>query len=145
MLAPVTQFCDVLDAQYEVTPVDPGLARLHFQRRLAHPPERVWQAITDPSELREWFMAATAKIEGGVGGSVETVAGPGQIRAVGRILVWDPPRIYEHEWITEARAEIPNGEDSVVRWELRPIGQGTLLTLEHRRLTWGTAVGFGPG
>lgn len=128
----------------EVT-FDGDFARIHFQRQLSHPPERVWEALTDPAELRQWFMAASAGIEGKAGGSVETVAGPAQIRAWGKILVWDPPRVFEHEWITGARAEIPRGENSVVRWELKPVGKGTLLTLEHRRLTRQTGMGFGPG
>jgi uncharacterized protein YndB with AHSA1/START domain len=120
-------------------------ARLHYQRTLRHPPERVWAALTDPAELSQWFMAVTASIEPRAGGQMETLAGPAQIRAHGKVLVWDPPRVFEHEWITGPRSEIPDGEHSIVRWELRPVGQGTLLTLEHRRLTRMTGTGFGPG
>src|SRR3954447_12743839 len=32
-----------------------GRWRLRFERRLAHPPERVWRAITEPDDLRAWF------------------------------------------------------------------------------------------
>jgi uncharacterized protein YndB with AHSA1/START domain len=76
---------------------------------------------------------------------VETVAGPAQIHARGRILKWEPPHVYEYEWIAEPRKEMPNGESSVVRWELTPLDGETLLTLEHRRLTRGTGTGFAPG
>lgn len=31
--------------------------RLHFERRLKHPPDKVWRAITEPGELRHWFPA----------------------------------------------------------------------------------------
>jgi uncharacterized protein YndB with AHSA1/START domain len=128
----------------EVT-FDGATARLFFQRRFPHAPEKVWAAITDPAQLKQWFMASSARADGRVAGTYDTVAGPAQIRAHGRIVVWDPPRVYEHEWITEARAEIPQGEESFVRWELTPVDGDTLLTLEHRRLTRGTAVGFAPG
>ncbi|HEY1764804.1 MAG TPA: SRPBCC family protein [Opitutaceae bacterium] len=128
----------------EVT-LDGEFARLYYQRRLPHAPERVWAAITDPAQLKHWFMASSARIDGRQGGSFETVAGPAQIRAHGRIITWDPPRVYEHEWITEPRDEIPQGESSFVRWELTPVEGETLLTLEHRRLTKMTAVGFAPG
>src|SRR5579871_1162972 len=128
----------------EVT-LDGDFARLFYQRRLPHAPEKVWAAITDPAQLRQWFMASSARIDAREGGSFETVAGPAQIRAHGRILTWDPPRVYEHEWITEPRDEMPQGESSFVRWVLTPLEGETLLTLEHRRLTKMTAVGFAPG
>lgn len=128
----------------EVT-FDGEYARLWFQRRLPHPPEKVWKAITDPAQVKQWFMASSARVDGKVGGVHESVAGPAQIYAQGKILVWDPPRVYEYEWKTAPRQEIPKGEDAVVRWELQSVPGGTLLTLEHRHLTKGTATGFAPG
>ncbi|MFJ8818393.1 SRPBCC domain-containing protein [Amycolatopsis thermoflava] len=32
-----------------------GLAALVFERHLKHPPEKVWQALTEPGELATWF------------------------------------------------------------------------------------------
>jgi hypothetical protein len=57
----------------------------------------------------------------------------------GRILVWDPPRVLEHEWhqaIVEA---------SVVRYELAADGDETILTFTHRGLSARNANGFVPG
>lgn len=34
-----------------------GKPVLRFQRRLGHPPHKVWKAISDPAELRHWFPA----------------------------------------------------------------------------------------
>ena len=31
-----------------------GSAVISFERRLAHPPERVWSAITDPAQVIRW-------------------------------------------------------------------------------------------
>src|SRR3712207_3525652 len=94
-------------------------ATLLFTRHLAHPPEAVWSALTDPAELQHWFMM-TAIIDGRPGGSVDMKTGPAQFHWTGRILAWDPPRTYEYEWNAEPRAELPSGEKSVVRWELIP-------------------------
>lgn len=124
--------------------IDGDTATLSFRRRLSHPPERVWEALTDPAQLKQWFMTV-ATIDGRTGGSVDMVSGPARFHWVGRILTWDPPRVYEYEWNTEPRAELPAGERSIVRWELEPSGGGTTLTLTHRNLTKGTAIGFAPG
>jgi hypothetical protein len=90
-------------------------------------------------------MATSHALDGRPGGTVETVAGPSQIHSRGRILAWEPLRVYEHEWIVAPTKELPEGEHSVIRWELSPVDGGTLLTLEHRRLTRPAASGFAPG
>jgi hypothetical protein len=42
--------------------------------------------------------------------------------------------------------QLPNGEsESVIRWELVEDAGQTVLTVTHRRLTRGTAMGFAPG
>ena len=78
------------------------------------------------------------------GGTIETVASgpplpPERKRMTGRILVWDPPRVFEHEWVQ------PIVEPGVVRYELIPDGAGTLLRLSHRGLSVPNANGFRTG
>jgi uncharacterized protein YndB with AHSA1/START domain len=124
--------------------IDGEVATLAFERELPHPPERVWAALTDPEELHRWFMT-TATIDGREGGRVEMVSGVARFHWTGRILAWDPPRLYEYEWNADPRPELPRGEQSVVRWELSPTEGGTRLKLTHRRLTRPTALGFAPG
>jgi uncharacterized protein YndB with AHSA1/START domain len=120
-------------------------ATITFKRTLPHPPELVWQAITDPDELKEWLMCSAAKIDGRTGGSVEMVSGPSQFHVRGKILTWDPPHVYEHEWKVGPVPEMPQGEDAVFRYELTREGHSTRLTVTYRRLTRRTASGFGPG
>jgi len=93
-------------------------ATLVFRRRLANPPEEVWKALTDPEELSKWYMSK-ATIDGREGGSVDLVAGLSRFHVTGRILTWDPPYVFEHEWKVEPRTELKSGEDAVIRWELR--------------------------
>jgi uncharacterized protein YndB with AHSA1/START domain len=120
-------------------------ATIVFTRFFQHPPERVWEAITNPEDLKHWLMCSSAKIEGRVGGSVEMISGPAQFHVQGKVLAWDPPRVYEHEWKVAPVQEMPNGEDAVFRYELTPQGEHTLLTVTYRRLTANTARGFAPG
>lgn len=122
-----------------------GHATIIFKRLLHHSPERVWEALTNPEALKNWFMASHAKFEGGAGGTYEMVAGPAQIKSTGKILAWQPPRLLEYEWKTGPRQEIPQGENCIVRWELSAQGKSTLLTLTFKNITQQSAYGFTPG
>jgi uncharacterized protein YndB with AHSA1/START domain len=119
---------------------------LKYERRLAYPREVVWKAITDPNELEMWFNNK-AVIDGRNGGTIDFVTGPAGFHTTGRILVWDPPRVFEHEWHTAPHPQLPDGEsEAVIRWELiRDGDSGTILTLTFSRLTKPTALGFAPG
>jgi uncharacterized protein YndB with AHSA1/START domain len=45
--------------------VDDGRVRLRYERRLAHPIDAVWAAITDPGELIEWWGDADVDLAAG--------------------------------------------------------------------------------
>jgi uncharacterized protein YndB with AHSA1/START domain len=120
-------------------------ATLVFKRILRHAPERVWDAITNPEELKGWLMCSWAKIDGRTGGDIEMVSGPAQYHSKGRILTWDPPHLFEYEWNVPAVSEMPMGQNAVFRYELASQGDATLLTVTYRRLTAPVATGFAPG
>lgn len=125
--------------------VDGDRAVLRFERRLPFPVDVVWAAITDPAQRREWFGDTT--IEPFEGGVIDMVADgpplpPERKRMTGRILVWDPPHVLEHEW------RQPIVEDGTVRYELvpdGPDGKQTLLRFSHRGLSVRNAGGFRGG
>ena len=119
-------------------------ATLTFERRLRHRVERVWEAITEPEHLARWYLTK-ARIEAREGGSIEYLTGPAQVHVTGKILIWEPPRVFEHEWNVEPRKDLPTGEKTIVRWELTHEGDGTVLRFTHRRLTRQTAVVFAGG
>ncbi len=119
-------------------------AALVFERTLPCPPERVWKALTDPSELSQWYMTR-AVVDGRKGGSIDFISGPSRLHVTGRITEWEPPHLFEHGWHVEPVEALPSGEDAVIRWELTRAGEGTFLRLEHRKLHSQTAFGFAPG
>jgi uncharacterized protein YndB with AHSA1/START domain len=98
-------------------------------RELSHPPEKVWQALTDPAHLSEW---APFEADGNLG-TIGTVK-----------LTWvgaPTPQVSE---TTVTRADAPKVlEYNDMRWELEPLGSGTRLTLWHnidrRVISWGAA------
>jgi uncharacterized protein YndB with AHSA1/START domain len=119
--------------------VEDDVATLTFKRRLNHPIEEVWSAITDPEQRADWFGATV--VDGRAGGTIEMVAeGPPVSREqrtiTGRILVWDPPHVFEHEWNQTLV------EKGVVRYELAAEADATILTFTHRGLSVPNAQGY---
>lgn len=89
---------------------------LRFERRLAHPPEKVWKALTDPAELSHWFPQ-DVEADLRPGGKMRFAFRGGQGPPFdGEVIDFDPPRVFSYLWGTD-----------VLRWELRPDGDGCLL------------------
>jgi len=90
-------------------------------RELRHPPEKVWRALTDPEQLREWapFDAdRTLDTSGPV--KLTTVGAPTPQVSETTVKRAEPPKLLEYNW--------GGGE---MRWELEPHDGGTRLTLWH--------------
>ena len=94
---------------------------LRFTRHLAHPPEKVWRALTEPEHLRAWFPA---DIEGErkQGAMLRFVFREDEAPTIeGEMLRYDPPRLLELRWA-----------DETLRFELVADGDGTMLTFVNR-------------
>lgn len=122
--------------------LDGETATMTFERLLAFPVDVVWAALTRPEQRARWY--GTTTIDAREGGAIEMTAegppvSPEQRRMTGRILEWDPPRVFAHEW----RQSIVG--DTFVRYELEPDGDGTRLRLSHSQLAPRHAKGYIPG
>lgn len=102
-----------------------GKPALRFERLLAHPPERVWRALADPSEEAAWHPTP-ARFEPRVGGRVEYVAG-GHVEGMadGEVTDFEPPRLLGYTWGADGE------EANHLLFELRPHDAGSLLILVH--------------
>jgi uncharacterized protein YndB with AHSA1/START domain len=91
-------------------------------RELRHSPEKVWQALTDPTHLREWapFEADGSLAKAGVAVKLTTVAAPKPQVSETIVARADAPKVLEYNWGTQD-----------IRWELEALGSGTRLTLWH--------------
>ena len=121
------------------------LADLTFRREYRHRIEHVWDAIATPEGLRAWLMATEVVIDGHAGGRMQMVSGPARFLSTGRILVWEPPRVFEYEWHVAPVQQMPSGERAVVRYELEQVGEITRMIVTYRGLTVRTSKGFLPG
>jgi uncharacterized protein YndB with AHSA1/START domain len=103
-------------------------------RELRHPPEKVWQALTDPAHLREWAPFDADASLGAVGNKVKltTVGAPALHITETTVTRADAPRLLEYNW---------GGFD--MRWELESSGVGTRMTLwtniDRRYIAMGAA------
>jgi len=120
-------------AMATVLEADGGVG-LRFVRHLAHPPEKVWRAITESEHLQHWLPCDIVG-ERAAGAKVDLPFWPDHVEAYGldstptldgEILVWRPPEVFEWRWSTDR-----------LRWELEPDGEGTRLTFT----TWLGEVG----
>jgi uncharacterized protein YndB with AHSA1/START domain len=96
------------------------------EREFAHPPEKIWRALTQPHLIEAWLMkndfvpALNHRFKlTGDWGSVDC-----------EVLEIEPNRSLSYTWAAM-------GLDSVVTWTLTPAGAGTHLKVEQ--------TGFQPG
>jgi len=90
-------------------------------RELKHPPAKVWAALTDPAQVREWapFDADRSLAEVGPV-KLSTVGAPKTMVSETHVTRAKAPKLLEYRW-----------GDQDLRWQLEPLGQGTRLTLWH--------------
>jgi len=92
---------------------------LRFTRHLAHPAEKVWQALTDPEHLQAWFPQRIV-------GDLLTAGSPLRFESArgdhpafeGRVVAVEAPKLLEFLWGTDT-----------VRFDIDPSDGGCTLTL----------------
>ncbi len=91
-------------------------------RELHHSREKVWQALTEPAQLREWapFDADASLGTSGTTVKLTTVGTPAPHVSETTITRADAPSELEYNW---------GGQE--LRWKLEAVGGGTRLTLWH--------------
>lgn len=100
-----------------------GRVTFRYERRLRHPVDTVWRAITDPERIMRW-TGSRPEIELRVGGAYVTYHGTGD-RVVDRVVRLEPPRLFEHTFWVHVNPS------ALVTWELAPFEDGCRLTLTH--------------
>lgn len=102
---------------------DGGVIR--FERKLGYPVADVWDAITNPARLSDWWLPFDADItvDLRVGGTMVMVgAGDEPMTVSCTFLRVEPPVLLEHT----------HGDPgSFMRWELEAAGDGCVLRLSH--------------
>lgn len=104
---------------------------------IAAPPERVFQALTDPRQLMQWWgqqgVYHPTDWQGEVRpggqwrceGASDSDGSPYHVS--GEYVEVDPPRLVSYTWVASWSGPLK----TLVRWELEPASGGTRVRLRH--------------
>jgi len=118
---------------------DGSFGAVRFERVYAATPEELWDAWTSPERLSRWLGASLVGTLA-AGSTARLVWGDDADSQV-ELLVQEhkPPRLLEWQWTI-------NGEPpTLLRVELAPAAEGTLLVLDHSRLPVTQFAGLSAG
>src|SRR5436853_198979 len=96
--------------------------RVSLEATYPHPPERVWQALTDSGQLSQWLMPTDFEPLIGFRFRLDR---PGRSAIEGKVIEVEPGKRLAYTWKDD---EEGNG---IVAWVLEPKDGGTLLRMEH--------------
>ena len=98
-----------------------------FEFDLAHPPKKVWRALTDPALLAEWLLPVIdLKLEPGAAFMFKTQPYPGWDGTVNcKMLDVDAEKKISYAWVVGGEM----GLNTVVTFTLTPTASGTRLSL----------------
>ena len=91
------------------------------ERDIAHPPEKIWRALTQPHLIEEWLMKNDFKAI--VSHCFNFRADWGAVDC--QVLAVEPNKTLSYTWAAY-------GLESVVTWTLTHTSTGTHLRMEHR-------------
>lgn len=109
----------------------------HHAIEIAAPPERVWEALTSPDQISQWFFGVDTESDWQVGGAI-VHRGEYQGRPyedTGEILELDPPKRFVHtHWSPMSGTPDTPENHQRVTWSLEPTHDGTALTVDEDNL-----------
>lgn len=107
-----------------VRKLDDGRYALRFERRYPHPAAKVWRALTEVGELREWFVEILdyerSRLTFEPGADLAFLASSGESAGSGRVVACEPPSLLEYTWDAET-----------LRFELTEDGAETVLVFTN--------------
>jgi uncharacterized protein YndB with AHSA1/START domain len=90
------------------------------ERDIAHPPEKIWRALTQPHLIEAWLMKSDFKPA--VDHRFKFTADWGAVDC--KVLTIEPHKTLSYTWAAY-------GLETVVTWTLTPTGTGTHLRMEQ--------------
>lgn len=106
-----------------VTDAGSGTRSVVVEQEFAHPPEKVWRALTESDLIAEWLMENDFQLEVGRRFQLRSTPVPGWDGVIDcEVLVAEPYERLSYSWGTM-------GMENAVAWTLTPTAGGTLLRM----------------
>lgn len=103
----------------------PQIRSAIVEREIAHPPEKIWRALTQPHLMEEWLMNTDFAPEIGRKFTFHRQPNPDVDIVIDcQVLEIEPHRTLSYSWSAF-------GLESVVTFTLEPVSNGTLLRMEQ--------------
>jgi uncharacterized protein YndB with AHSA1/START domain len=108
-----------------MTPAAAEIRSVVVEREIAHPPEKLWRALTQPHLIEEWLMKNDFKPVAGHRFNLRREPRAGTSVVIDcEVLEVEPNRTLSYSWAAF-------GLESVVTFTLTPTGTGTRLRMEQ--------------
>jgi uncharacterized protein YndB with AHSA1/START domain len=133
-----------IEPRYGALGTFPAVGTVRLERVLPASPERVWAYLTERDLLALWFARGEIPPTVGATSTLTLLAADGAIETSVQVQVYDPPRALAYTMFSTQLEPRPH-DPSVVRLELAPHDDGTLLTLTHSAVLPGSQARVGAG
>ena len=127
---PIVAQMSALKAHLEEPQMGVPAPRHVYEIYIRTTPERLWRAITDPAETRQYFFGSEVQSDWKTGSSIAYLDN-GENTIDCRILEIDPTHRLVHTFKALYNPEAANDRSSRVTWEIEKMGDTCRLTLIH--------------
>jgi uncharacterized protein YndB with AHSA1/START domain len=104
------------------------------------PPEKVWEALTNPEFTRQYYGGRRIQSDWSVGASIKFLRPDGGIDLVGEVLRFEPPRVLSCTFIDTRHTELPPEKPSRLTFEVAHAMGVTTLTITHDEFETGSRL-----
>jgi uncharacterized protein YndB with AHSA1/START domain len=94
-------------------------------------PERLWSALTDVNQMKEYWFGMHIKTEWKTGAEWQMIFPDGQVADTGEILELERPKRIRLKWRNEFRPELKAEGFALCTLEIEPVGAAVRLTIMH--------------
>jgi len=94
-------------------------------------PARLWEALTEPQFIRQYWFDTTVECDWKQGSSWKMIGADGKLTDTGEIVEIDPPRRMVIRWLNEWKPELKAEGFSRCTIELEPVNDAVKLTITH--------------